>query len=122
MTYTLDYDTERHIITGKMWGNIDASVVKQMAADLLPLMQMHNCYRVLNDLRYASISSETIQIYNMPRSVASVKVPAKTKRALVLREVTDDFLFLETASINAGQRLKLFTDLESARAWLLSDR
>ena len=39
-------------------------------------------------------------------------------RAVVAAEDLKDYLFYETAAINRGQHLKVFTDIDEAKKWL----
>lgn len=43
----------------------------------------------------------------------------KTKRAVLIGEKSKDAKYVETLFVNRGQRVKLFQDLEEAKAWLL---
>lgn len=118
MSHEFRYDESQGIIMGRVQGRLDAAVVKDVATDLARLVGEHGCRRLLLDLRGALVTSSTHEIYVIPRVVKEAGVPGGIKRALVVAEITQDFDFLETASINAGNVIKLFTDPEAALAWL----
>lgn len=76
---------------------------------------------MLNDLRKAKFKQSTFHIYNMPRIVAKQGVPSSSRRALVVPDTSEDFSFLETVSVNVGQQVKIFTDMDEALAWLTKE-
>ena len=41
------------------------------------------------------------------------------RRALVAQDDLENFRFFENVAVNRGQRVKLFTDIDEARRWLL---
>jgi len=118
MNCELTYDEERDLIVGRIYGEFDSSVVMKMTTDLAAMVRRHGCSRVLNDLRGATITSATLSICNMPRVVDQAGVPIKCKRALIIREASADFHFLETAFVNIGQEVRIFTDRDDAIEWL----
>jgi len=118
MKYELKYDEERDLILGQVRGGFDSSVVSQMVSDLGDMIRKRGCYRFLNDLRDAKITSETFDIYRMPRNVAKSKEAVRCRRAILVNPPLEDFLFLETASVNMGHQFKIFTDPDAALEWL----
>lgn len=118
MYFELKYDEDLDIIRGRLQGMLDAAVAKSVANELAQLVRKHGCHRFLNDLREAQVTSSTLDLYSIPRVVKEAGVPGGLKRALVVAEITSDFDFLETTSVNAGNQLKLFTDPDAALAWL----
>ncbi len=118
MRYTLQYDPSLRVIVAKTIGELDAFGVEQMSAQLASIIDETGCTLVLNDLRDASISSSAFEIYAMPRIVRDAGVPSKCKRALLVQSLPSAFSFLETTSVNMGQRVKLFTDFDIAITWL----
>ncbi|MDO9171154.1 MAG: hypothetical protein Q7W29_04905 [bacterium] len=118
MNFELWYDEDQDIIRGRVHGKLDAAVAKGVAGELAPLVRKHGCHRFLNDLREAQVTSSTLDLYSIPRVVKEAGVSGGIKRALVVTEITPDFDFLETTSVNVGNQVKLFTDPEAALAWL----
>jgi len=119
MKYELTYDVERNLIIGHICGEFDSSLVTKMASDLADMIQKHDCYRLLNDLRSAKITPSTLEIYAMPRNVAKSREAMRCKRALVVSGSLNDYHFLETVSANLGQQLKIFIDIDTAVDWLM---
>lgn len=125
MPYTIAYNTAAHIIELSFQGGITVSDAREMVNDVLELATKHKCSLLLNDFRDAEISASTVEIYEFPLTVAEGFVsaggnPAGFKRALVVAKGLEDFHFFETVSINRGQDVKLFNNLDEARKWLLN--
>lgn len=121
MNFDLSYDSERDVIVGHVTGRVDAALVAEMSAQLAALMKRTGCHRLLNDLRDADLTPSTFDIYSLPRIVDQKGVSRVCRRALVISKGLRDFDFLETVSANLGQQVRIFTDLEDATAWLLSE-
>jgi len=119
MKYEFKYDKERKFIIGHIYGEFDSSLVTKMSSDLVDMMHKYDCSRLLNDLRGAKITPETLDIYVMPKKVAQSREAIRCKRALLVNGSLKDYHFLETVSVNSGQQLKIFTDIDTAIDWLI---
>lgn len=121
MSYRLKFDDKNKIIMGKIIGKMDAGLVKNMVTEVSRLLDEFNCNLVLNDLREAELTGSTFDIYQMPRLEFDTGINFNTKRALLVNEITNDFRFLETASVNFGHQVKIFIDYDKAISWLKED-
>ncbi len=118
MGYELSYNQERDLIVGRVEGKIDPALVKAMASELAELVASSGCRKLLNDLRRADTTPSAFDVYDMPRIVDKQGVPIACRRALLVSEPSGDFAFLETVSVNVGQQVRIFTDLEASLEWL----
>lgn len=108
MGYELSYDAEKKIIRGRVLGELNPSLVKNMAVDLEKLGRKHKCPRLLNDLREAVISKSLLDIYSMPRVVEEAGMQKSFRRAIDVNPPVNDYRFLETVSVNEGQEVRVF--------------
>jgi uncharacterized protein (UPF0276 family) len=120
MGFELHYDRESDLIIGKVSGSFDAATAQAVAAKLAAMIQDTGCGRLLNDLTEAAITSSTFDIYSIPRIVSKSGIPISCKRAILIAGSPEDFHFLETASVNVGQQIRMFSDRERALEWLRS--
>lgn len=118
MDYELKYDPESDLIIAGLSGTLDLAVVERMSDELREIIELCSCKKVFNDLRKIDIIQSVFDIYDMLRIMRRAKIPVDCRRALVVTQITETYLFLETVSVNAGQQVKLFTDPEAARKWL----
>jgi hypothetical protein len=119
------YNAKMRIIETKAEGTVTQEEMREIALDVGVLARKKACFRALNDSRQVKYALTTVEIFNLPRMVAEqfalqgIKLP-EMKRALVAR-FTNDNKFYETVTINAGQNMRLFQDMDKARQWLLED-
>lgn len=71
-------------------------------------------------MHLAKLTNGTVDIYNVPHTASGAGVGNRCKRALVVSEHSSDFHFLETAFLNQGHNVKMFTDIDKAMLWLLN--
>ena len=123
MSYSVTYDAEAGFITIVMKGMIDQSVTRETASKAARLVQEHNCCLVLTDAREATMAFSIMEIYDLPKIVLEVLAESgiqahNLKRAIVVSDKMDDFIFFETISRYHSQNVKLFRNMDEARKWL----
>jgi len=118
MGYELSYDQERDLILGKVEGDLNRVLVEEMSHEFAKLTSSSRCFKLLNDLRSANITPSTFDIYAMPRIVEKQGVPFVSRRAILVSELSEEFEFLETVSVNVGQMVRIFNDEQAALEWL----
>ena len=120
MSYRINYNKEDEYIAVIVEGKFALSNLEELAADVARFIKRYNCNRLLNDMRHARLTEDTLDIYKMPRSAIQAGIGPRFKRALVVSELSSDFHFLETVFINQGHIVKMFTDIDAALRWLLN--
>jgi hypothetical protein len=124
MPHTFSYNSTEHLIEAKVEGSFNLVELETFVKELAAFSIEKKCYQHLSDFRAAHIKFSTVELYDLPQKIKSLLDPAKVdlssfKRALVIANDVDDFKFFETVTLNRGQEVKLFYDLESAKQWLL---
>lgn len=120
MPYKINYNKEYGYIAVIVEGEFTLSTLKELAADVARFIERYSCNRILSDMRHASLTKETLDIYHMPKNAEQAGIVPSIKRALVVSELSSDFHFLETVFVNQGHIVKLFTDINAAQGWLLN--
>ncbi len=118
MSYSLKFDTDLNCITVIFTGELSLSTLPDLAKDVAVYLNKYECRCILNDLSNATVTSSTTSVYKMPEAAAEAGVGQGIKRALLVSNL-GDFRFLETVFVNRGNTVKLFTDIDKARSWLL---
>ena len=121
MPYTVNYEVEACCITVAVHGELDLPLLRSIASDIAKIGKAEGCIHILNDLREANLTKGTIDVYNMPDIAKKFGIGQKCKRALVVGDKASDFYFLETVFLNRGYQVKMFADIDDARAWLLGE-
>ena len=124
MPHTVTYNSETHIVETKAHGNLTLDEAKELIFDIGRVCAEKNCFLCLSDYREVILKLSTLDIYSIPHLLsdilASMGLPAnKVKRAVVVAKDIRDFEFFETVTINSGQSIKLFQDIDEAKQWLL---
>ena len=124
MSHTVTYNPETHIVETKAHGNLTLDEAKELISDIGQACVENNCFLCPSDYRDVTLKLSTLDIYSIPHilseTLASMGLPAnKVKRAVVVAKDTRDFEFFETVTINNGQNIKLFQDIDEAKKWLL---
>jgi len=120
MSYEINYNKEQNYIAVTIEGEFSLSTLKELSARVAGFIEQYDCKRILNDMRQASLTSNSFNIYKMPRIVSQAGIEPRCRRALVVSKMTPDFHFLETVFINQGHIVKMFTEIDAALRWLLT--
>ena len=94
-------------------------------ADVVQMAKEHGCFRVLTDLREATLKLSMVEVYNYPILSAEIASAAglqvyQFKRAYVTLEGEKLLPFFENVSINRFHKVKVFYTIESAEQWLFA--
>ena len=124
LSYTVQYDAEAGLITASAQGAIDMQTLTAFVHAIVSALKEHNCRLVLNDVREVTVLLSTVQIYDLPDMIVELASAEglealEIKRALVAAGDLSDFSFFETVSLNRMHNIKIFRDMDKARAWLL---
>ncbi len=123
MTHTITYNPAVGIIETVVQGPITLSEAKEIVSEIIQVAAENDCFLCLTDYRQAIIDMSTSDIYSIPKIISnkqgSTGLHSKIfKRAIVVEKGLKDFRFLETVTLNTGQHIKLFTDMDEAKKWL----
>ena len=118
MDFEIKYSEEKKMILGRMSGDIDMVVIKKMAAELESIVEARDCLKFLNDCRESIVPESIIDLFEIPKLVGEARLNGNCKCAIVVKDIRDQWEFLETISTNRGQRIRIFTDFDEAHAWL----
>ena len=125
MPYTIEYDPEAGLVASRVQGVVDLEEIKVFARAAAKVLKENNCRLLLNDFREVTLALSTMDIHGLPQLFETLLSAEgierySVKRALVTTADQSDYTFFETVSVNRAHNVKLFHDIEEARAWLLS--
>lgn len=125
MAHDIAYNSEQGIIELTYHGEIDPAALKSSAADVYHLAKERSCCVALIDWSQSRLGVGVSGIYDLPRVLSSITESLglnihKIKRALLVKEKTEGFRFLENVTRNRGQNVRLFTDRAEAIEWLVA--
>jgi len=118
MTYDVHFDPEINCIFMHVSGRVTLEVIRELAIRVSGICAEKKCYRVLNDMRTATVKISIPDLYAVPKTMSESGLPRRLMRALVVPSDFDDSEFLENVTRNRGHNLMVFKDIEKAKEWL----
>lgn len=117
------YDDELKIITVEYGGKLSMRDLEKGSADGARLILAHDCYRVLVDISRVRFDMVQFSVMDLPATFARVMARSNielglVKRALLVRQINEDHLYIENVAIKRGNWVRLFDDRDQAVAWL----
>ena len=124
MAYSLNYNAGLGIIELTLQGEYTLQGVCDGTRDALRMGVEKGTDLYLRDYRQAKVRVGTVDIQQLPEALNEIYTEYgvdihTAKRAFVVDDMKDDFLFFETVAVNRGQLVRVFTDIDEARSWLL---
>jgi hypothetical protein len=124
MAHSISYNTVTRIIETVMHGEINFTELKTVIAESATLSKEYSCCFWLTDYTDASVKLSTMDIYQLPNEIQKIVGPlqlnmADIKRAIVTAHRTEDHSFAEIVNANRGLQVRVFSDIQTARAWLM---
>ncbi|OHB62938.1 MAG: hypothetical protein A2Y76_11685 [Planctomycetes bacterium RBG_13_60_9] len=108
------YNADEDCVHASIKGVVDLAMAQQYAKDIIKQLRAHNCLRLLNDMRKASIKLSMVDIYDLPAWIEDrmeeAGVNRSCKRALLVSRDFRDYKFFETVSRNHGHLMEVFAD------------
>jgi hypothetical protein len=102
-------------------GTRTRETVVAMAKEILAASQKHATPKVLVNVQKLAGRLDTLDAYEIPATqfAGLGQVGIVTQAAIVdLKEYEKSFKFFETVAINRGFNIRIFGDVDEARAWL----
>ena len=123
MPWTIEILEDPKAVSSKLIGPMKLVVVKEVAAAALKLAAEERVNKFLDDARGMQPELTTLEIHGLPDTLGKLGLGKHDKVAIVYTESSPraaDFRFFETAALNRGYSVRLFTRLDAARRWLRS--
>ena len=124
MTHTVIYNPELHIVESKLQGDMTLSEVEEIITKTAKIAKEKDCRFILNDFREVSRKLPLWQIYELPDRISRIFTSFGMsvwfyRRANVVANDWDEYIFHENVMVNRGQKEKAFTDTDEAKKWLM---
>jgi hypothetical protein len=121
--WTIAFDAREQLLVVTGHGVMNSPQIRQLTVEVIGAARTHQAERVLVDHRDMYPEVGTVDIYNLPELYRAHDLRRWVRAAIVApagSEKLADFAFYETVVQNAGYRIRVFTDYETARQWLRS--
>ena len=126
MTHTVIYHSELHIVESKLQGDMTLGEAETIITKIAKTAKENDCRLIFTDFREVTRKLSTLQIYELPDRIKNIFCSFGInvflyKRANVIANDLDDYVFHENVMVNRGQNEKVFTDLDKATKWLIGN-
>lgn len=126
MTHTVIYNSALHIVESKLQGNMTLGEVEEIITKTARIAKEKDCRFILNEFREVSRKLPLWHIYELPDRIRTIFTSFGTnvwlyKRANIVANDWDEYIFHENVMINRGQKEKAFTDIDEAKKWLMDN-
>ena len=126
MPHTVIYNSELHIVESKLLGNLTVGEVDGIVTDIAQIAKEKNCHLIFIDFREVSRKLSILQIYELPDRIRNILTSFEInvsfyKRANIVANDLDDYIFHENVMVNRGHNEKVFTDIDKAKEWLMEN-
>ena len=124
MSHTVIYNSELHLVESKLQGDMTIGEVEEIVTKIAKIAKEKDCRLIFTDFREVSRKLPMWQIYELPNRLKNIFAAFDNnvsvyKRANVVAKDLDDYIFHENVMVNRGQKEKVFTDIDQAKAWLM---
>ena len=121
MPFEIKYDSDSQCVFAHFTGKVTMTLVREYIAALLPLLEEHDCRRVLSDSREAELELSALDILQFPKMADASPLTARCKRAVLAAPGTSGYKMYQTLSEMQGHKVRLFTTPDDAMDWLTQD-
>ena len=127
MSHTVIYNSELHIVESILQGDMTLGEVEEIVTKIAKIAKEKGCRLIFTDFREVSRKLPMWQIYELPNRLKNIFAAfdinvSLYKRANVVATDLDDYIFHENVMVNRGQNEKVFTDIGTAKKWLIGNK
>lgn len=116
--WTIEHLADEDILYLKSRGVMNVSDANAMVKAIADSAAQYKCLVHLVDHRETTFNFHLIDYYDRPAINEKLGVSRTFRTAMVFRQLTKETIFMETVFQNRGFKLRHFTDIDKARAWL----
>lgn len=121
MPFEINYDSDSQCVFAHFTGKVTMTLVREYIAALLPLLEAHDCRRVLSDSRGAELELSSRDILQFPKMAEASPLTARCKRAVLAAPGTSGYEMYETLSQMQGHKVRVFSNPADAMDWLMQE-
>lgn len=122
MDYKISLDENLGCIFIKVFNAMTSEIGAQCGPEIVRLSEEKHIKRFLFDVREAPNTQTDVQNYNFAtEKISDFDFPHDSRSAFLVNPGDTSHDFITTIFLNAGYRVKSFTDEESAMSWLTKE-
>ncbi|HOW43328.1 MAG TPA: hypothetical protein P5110_02410 [Candidatus Omnitrophota bacterium] len=118
--FNVYYDQQNNCLRGVFKGQVDHMQVGAYVKEVYSKATRKN-ERLLSDFREAQVDLAEIEIVSIREMIRNIGIDQSWKRAIVVSQKMELFKFFEVLCNNYGDKVRAFSDMDEALAWLKAD-
>ena len=122
MKHEITIDHDRELIMVRVSGDLTAQTVTELTIEVGAVAAEHGIIRLLFDMREASEKATDLDAFFLAANPEKRGMEKQYRRAIVHDGRDRSYGFFETVSVNRGNTVKVFVDVDKALEWLLQDQ
>ena len=124
MSHTIFYNPEIHIVEAKLQGNMTVGEAEEIVTKIARIAKKKDCRSIFIDFCEVSQKLSILEMYRLPNRTKNIFKSIGMnvllyKRANVVTNDLDEYIFHENVMVNRGHNEKVFTNVDKARQWLI---
>lgn len=118
MSQKIYYLKDHDVVVFKTSGTYELGKEIPAVRKVMEALRTHNCNKCLTDHRDTHVIADITDAFDRSDLYEEYWGDRTTSLAVVYKEITDNYRFLEDACRNRGWNLRSFTDYDEALKWL----
>jgi len=123
MGWNINFSEENKLVEIKYFGIVTKKDLEEAFSGAVELWKEHNTFLILSDCREMEGGHTLSDLFGLIGELQNVDVLRNMKEAVILSKDDDsagNVEFWETACMNRGFKVRIFSEEEEARKWLLA--
>jgi hypothetical protein len=120
MPYTLKYDPEMECVVATFEGQVDSRMAEEFTLEMARVFEENDCKCLLADMRHGLLAMSILELDDLPLLGPAIGIGEGCSAAIVVNGDSEKFSFLQATCNIRQQNVRVFTDCEEAREWLLT--
>lgn len=122
MNFSVKYDPDQGYMMSTITGKLTKKHINEVFTKIGEVAAEHECKQIICNLRDTVLSVSINDIFSSVKVLESKQISRSLKRAVVVSQKSEKYLFWETVCSNRGYRnIKIFEDYREAILWLIED-
>lgn len=120
MPSEISYHAEEDYVQAVLSGTVNMDLLQESAQEVEALIEKYGTQRLLIDARNGQLKVTSLNVFEIAHQTEGRPV-SHCRRALVHAPASSGYTFYEILTQCLNQNFREFTDMETAREWLLAD-
>ena len=118
MKHEITIDHDKELIMVKVWGELTFETVTELTINVGEVAANHGFIRLLFDMRETTEKASDLDAFSLAANPEKRGLKRHYRRAIIHKCRHASYALFENVSVNRGNIVKTFTDMDMALEWL----